>query len=67
MLQGWRNEWQVDEGGVMVRSHCEGQYVAGRMLQRQYAYHSSDLWITMLHSALQTAGILQKPESGRVV
>jgi len=51
----------------MVRSHCEGLYVAGRMLQSQYAYHSSDLWITVLHSALQTAGILQKLASGQMV
>jgi hypothetical protein len=67
MLQGWRNEWQVDKGGVVVRSLCEGLCVAERTLQRQSAHHSSDLWITMLRRALQTAGILQKLESRRMV
>jgi hypothetical protein len=41
--------------------------VAERTWQRQYAHHSSDLWITMLRRALRTAGILQKLESRRMV
>jgi len=38
----------------------------GCMLQ-DGRFSVSDLWITVLHSALRTAGILQKLESGRTI